>query len=242
MEPYLYQTIHLCDGRARLLDGQLARLERAAERLFGVTYRPDRAATAERLLAVARRERYPAGLSGFVRIEVTASGEERLRPCGASLYAGYALRPLHPAAVTLRYERLLTEFPTSASEAADRLAQTEARRRGADEAIRCDAAERCRAIGDAPLFALRDGVLYGDRAAADEGPAEAEALWEAAAAVRIRTVDGPLLRSELNRFDELFTVDHRGLTALSRCDGRPCMVLAAERLARGLEAIGRAER
>lgn len=300
MEPFVYRTIHLYGGRVRLLDEQLTLLERAAAELFGVRYRPDRAAAAERLLAAARRERYPAGVSGFVRIEVTASGEERLRPCGTSLYAGYALRSLRPEAVTLRYDRLFAydrpfagggcgerpfagapgpgcgrpfgeapredrpfaeepgpdcllgegprydclfaEAPTSASEAEDALARAVARRLGADEAVRCDAAGVCRSLGDAPLFAVRDGVLYGDRSGAARFSAEAEPLWRAAAAERVRTVDRPLLREEMGRFDELFAVDHRGITALARCDGHPYMAIVAERLTKALEAAARERR
>lgn len=288
-DPFVYRTIHLYGGRVRLLDEQLTLLERAAAELFGVRYRPERAAMAERLLAAARRERYPAGVSGFVRIEVTASGEERLRPCGTSLYAGYALRSLRPEAVTLRYDRLFAgeggsghrfagapcedhtsaegpgcerpfageacddcfsaeglrcdclfrEAPTSASEAEDALVRAVARRLGADEAIRCDAAGVCRSLGEAPLFAVRDGVLYGDRSSAVRFSAEAEPLWRAAAAERIRTVDRPLLREETGCFDELFAVDHRGITALARCDGHPYMALVAERLAKALEAAAR---
>ncbi len=239
MEPFVYRTIHLYGGRVRLLDEQLNLLERAAAELCGVRYRPERAAAAERLLAAARRERYPAGVSGFVRIEVTASGEERLRPCGTSLYAGYALRSLRLEAVTLLYDRLFGEALTSASEAEDALARAVARRLGADEAVRCDAAGVCRSLGDAPLFAVRDGVLYGDRTAAVRFSAEAELLWRAAAAERICTADRPLLREETGGFDELFAVDPRGITALARCDGHPYMALVAERLAKALEAAVR---
>ncbi len=231
-EPCLYQTIHLFDGRARLLEGHLAALEQTAEALFGVCYRPAPAATERRLLEIARRERYPAGVSGFVRIEVTASGEERLLPCGTSLYAGYAVRSLRPAAVTMPYERLLTPWPTSASEAADALALAAARQAGADAAVRCDADGRCRAIGDAPLFAVRDGAVYGELRQAS---VEAVLLGRALARDGIRFVERPLLRGELRRYDELFTVDCRGITALSHCDGRPCMAIVVERLAAAME-------
>ncbi|MFQ7503703.1 MAG: hypothetical protein ACLRMJ_12500 [Alistipes finegoldii] len=37
------------------------------------------------------------------------------------------------------------------------------------------------------------------------------------------------MRDELPRFDELFYVDHRGVTALAHCDGHPCMAILAER-------------
>lgn len=236
MEPFVYQTIHLFEGRARLLDDHLAVLERTAAALFGVRCRVERAETERRLTETVRRERYPAGVSGFVRIEATATGAVRLRPCGPSLYAGYAVRSLRPEAVTIPCERLLTPWPTSASEAADALLLAAARRAGADAAVRCDADGRCRAIGDAPLFAVRDGAVFGE---ADHPSVEAALLLRALARGGIRFVGEPLRRGTLGGYDELFAVDHRGITALSRCDGHPCMAIVVERLAAAMEAAVR---
>ena len=39
------------------------------------------------------------------------------------------------------------------------------------------------------------------------------------------------------RAEELFYADHRGITALSRCDGQPLMILVAERVAEALEGL-----
>ena len=44
-----------------------------------------------------------------------------------------------------------------------------------------------------------------------------------------------LRRSDLPRIEELFYVDHRGITALAHCDGMPLMTLRAEQLAEALE-------
>lgn len=236
MPPFVYQTIHLFDGRARLLDEHLAVLAAGAATLFGRSYRPERRDVEQRLLAVVRSERYPAGVSGFVRIEVAADGTERLRPVGPSLYAGYAVRSLHPEAVTVSCERLLTELPTSASEAADALAETAARRAGADAAVRCDAGGICRGIGDAPLFAIRDGVVYGELR---HPSAPTLALERGLAAAGIRFEEQPLRRAMLGIYDELFVVDHRGITSLSRCDGLPCMSVVVDRVAAGMEAAAR---
>ncbi len=236
MIPYVYQTIHLFGGRARLLDEHRAVLAAGAATLFGRSYRPERRDVERRLLAAARAERYPAAVSGFVRIEVAADGTERLRPLGTSLYAGYAVRSLRPAAVTIPCERLLTELPTSASEAADALAAEAARRLGADAAVRCDAAGICRSVGDAPLFAIRDGAVYGERR---HPSAETLLLERGLAAAGIRFEEQPLRRSALGIYDELFVVDYRGITSLSRCDGLPCMSIVVDRVAAGMEAAVR---
>ena len=151
-ELYLYQTVHLARGRARNAEAHAARLDAASRELFGRGYAPARLAA--RIEALAAAERYPTGVSGFVRIELGADGEERLTPAGVSLYDGYALRSLQPEAVTLRYDLPLTEAPTSAREAAAQLARRMAERAGADIAVRCDREGILREADDAPLFAV----------------------------------------------------------------------------------------
>ena len=47
----------------------------------------------------------------------------------------------------------------------------------------------------------------------------------------------PILQSELATYDELFYVDHRGVTALAHCDGAPYMFLVAERIAEAMEGM-----
>ena len=118
----LYQTVHVARGRARNVAAHAALLDAASRALFGRPYAPDPARLAARIEALAAAERYPAGVSGFVRLELTPEGGERLLAAGISLYDGYALRSLSPAAVTLRYDPLCPEAPTSAREAAELLA------------------------------------------------------------------------------------------------------------------------
>ena len=121
-ELYLYQTVHLARGRARNAEAHAARLDAASRELFGRPYAPAAERLAKRIETLSAAERYPAGVSGFVRIELDPDGTERLLPAGVSLYDGYALRSLQPEAVTLRYDLPLTEAPTSAREAAAQLA------------------------------------------------------------------------------------------------------------------------
>ena len=102
----LYQTVHVARGRARNVAAHAALLDAASRALFGRPYAPDPARLAARIEALAAAERYPAGVSGFVRLELTPEGGERLLAAGISLYDGYALRSLSPAAVTLRYDPL----------------------------------------------------------------------------------------------------------------------------------------
>lgn len=231
-ELYLYQTVHLARGRARNAEAHAARLDAASRELFGRGYAPARLAA--RIEALAAAERYPTGVSGFVRIELGADGEEHLTPAGVSLYDGYALRSLQPEAVTLRYDLPLTEAPTSARKAAAQLARRMAERAGADVAVRCDREGILREADDAPLFAVaRHTVL----AAPGTQSVERELAVRAVRAAGLELREEPFGCGELPRIDELFFADHRGITALARCDGQPLMSLIAERIALVMEGL-----
>lgn len=229
---YLYQTVHLARGRARNAEAHAARLDAASRELFGRGYAPARLAA--RIEALAAAERYPTGVSGFVRIELGADGEERLTPAGVSLYDGYALRSLQPEAVTLRYDLPLTEAPTSAREAAAQLARHMAERAGADVAVRCDREGILREADDAPLFAVAGHTVL---AAPGTQSVERELAVRAVRAAGLELREEPFGCGELPRIDELFFADHRGITALARCDGQPLMSLIAERIALVMEGL-----
>ena len=231
-ELYLYQTVHLARGRARNAEAHAARLNAASRELFGRGYAPARLAA--RIEALAAAERYPTGVSGFVRIELGADGEERLTPAGVSLYDGYALRSLQPEAVTLRYDLPLTEAPTSAREAAAQLARRMAEHAGADVAVRCDREGILREADDAPLFAVAGHTVL---AAPGTQSVERELAVRAVRAAGLELREEPFGCGELPRIDELFFADHRGITALARCDGQPLMSLIAERIALVMEGL-----
>ena len=231
-ELYLYQTVHLARGRARNAEAHAARLDAASRELFGRGYAPARLAA--RIEALAAAERYPTGVSGFVRIELGADGEERLTPAGVSLYDGYALRSLQPEAVTLRYDLPLTEAPTSAREAAAQLARHMAERAGADVAVRCDREGILREADDAPLFAVAGHTVL---AAPGTQSVERELAVRAVRAAGLELCEEPFGCGELPRIDDLFFADHRGITALARCDGQPLMSLIAERIALVMEGL-----
>ncbi|HIY46587.1 MAG TPA: aminotransferase class IV [Candidatus Alistipes faecigallinarum] len=231
-ESVLYQIVHLARGRARNVEEHAALLDAASRALFRRPYRPDLRALATRIERHAAAEHYPTGVSGFIRIELNAEGEESLRPEGISLYDGYALRSLHPDAATLRYEPLCPDLPTSAREATERLAAQIVRSREADVAVRCDGEGRLLSADNAPLFALRDETAY---LSPTPPGVEAELLCETIRALGMPLRREALRRSDLPRIEELFYVDHRGITALAHCDGMPLMTLRAEQLAEALE-------
>ena len=162
------------------------------------------------------------------------SGSLRLEFEGVSLYRGYDLRSLMPEAVTLQYEPPLFDAPTSAREAAVELARQYAGLQGASVAVRCDRNGTLMAADEAALFAIRGRRVYAPPGEASIGRSLAVRSIRAAG---LELAASPVGRDDLPRMDELFFIDHRGVTALSRCDGQPYMAIFAERIAGALRGL-----
>lgn len=230
----LFQTLHCYARSVRLIEQHIARLDGTARILFGRRYQPDPQALQRRIETLLVTERYPSEVSGFVRLELDEAGHERLVAAGTSLYAGYALRSLHPTAITVPYALPLQIDCATAAEAAHDLARCVAQRHGVDEAVRVDDAGCCLSLGGAELFALQGGELCYSAAPRS---VEGQLLLRAAEQLAIRHTQRPIHRDALKQFDELLAVDHRGIIALAACDGAHFMSLRAERLAATMEVL-----
>ena len=235
-EVYLYQTVHILGGRSLHLPAHLAVLDRWSRELFGRPAGLRQQPLARQIEALAAQTA-PADcdLSQFVRIVVPASGDPafRLESAGISLYRGYDLRSLMPDAVTLQYDMPFPEAPTSAREAAAGLARQQARLHGASVAVRCDGDGIVRTADNAPLFAVAGHTVL---AAPGTKSVERELTVQAVRAAGLELREEPFGRRDLPHIDELFFADHRGITALARCDGQPLMTLIAERISSRLES------
>lgn len=235
IEPYIYQTIHLYERKPRLLKAHIELLDRVSRQLFARPYTPDRMQLHKRIAALAAAEGYPHDLSGFVRLELTADGTERLLPAGVSLYAGYALRSMAPTAITLSYDLPFCQGPTFVREVTAVMARMQANQAGASVAVRCDRQQILLTADDAPLFAVQGRAIYTSPAA---GGVEREVVIRAICEAGFTLFEQPIGREQLTQFEELFYVDHRGITALGACDGHPLMNIIAERIAAAMEREG----
>ena len=206
-EVYLYQTVHVLDGECLCLREHLAVLDRWSRTLFGCPGPQDAREVGTAVAAVVE---------------------------GVSLYRGYDLRSLMPEAVTLQYEPPLFDAPTSAREAAVELARQYAGLQGASVAVRCDRNGTLMAADEAALFAIRGRRVYAPPGEASIGRSLAVRSIRAAG---LELAASPVGRDDLPRMDELFFIDHRGVTALSRCDGQPYMAIFAERIAGALRGL-----
>ena len=218
------------DGVCRALPQHIKLLDAWSRQLFGRGFAPDPKRLAQQIAAVVPTK---SDLSQFVRLIVPADAElpYRLEFAGTSLYRGYALRSLMPKAVTLQYEWSLTEAPTSAREAVEAFAQQQAALRGASVVVRYDAQGIVGSADGAPLFAVRGHTICTSPASPS---VERELGTEAIRTAGLELAEEPVRRTELARFDELFYIDYRGVTALSHCDARPFMSLIAERVAKAM--------
>ncbi|WP_064974497.1 aminotransferase class IV [Alistipes provencensis] len=114
-----------------------------------------------------------------------------------------------------------------------RYAPGAARLAGADIAVRCDREGILREADDAPLFAVTGHTVL---AAPGAESVERALAVQAVRAAGLELREEPFGRGDLPQIDELFFADHRGITALARCDGQPLMTLVAERISSRLES------
>lgn len=231
---YLYQTVHLARGRARNVAGHIAVLDAASRELFGRPYAPAAERLAKRIETLSAAERYPAGVSGFVRIELDPDGTERLLPAGVSLYDGYAFRSLQPRSRDrrIRSDALRgSDFRARGRSAAGPQAGRTARggsRRALDSAGYSPLGRRRAAAGH-----RRPHRPDGPRSRKRRTPPAMLAVRAAGLELREEAFG----RADLPSLDELFFADHRGVTSLSRCDGQPLMTFVAERIAEAMEGL-----
>ncbi len=233
MATEIIQTVHVAAGGARMVAQHAAIADAASRHLFGRAYRPDIADLTRRIEAMAAAARHPEGLSSFVEI-VLSEECENLRDAGASMYEGYALRSLTPDGAAVPCEMPLATAPTSARREVSALADTMARRRGASVGV-CRRADGVLSMADnAPLFGIAAKRLYTGEPMLS---VERELMVGLAPKLGFTIADEPLNIRHIPHLDELFYVDHRGITSLAHCDGYPLMVLRTERIAEAMERL-----
>jgi len=229
---YLYQRLRTLDYRPLHAAPHLRLLRDAARRLFGREAPLPAGRVADEIAALLRADGYPAG-GATVTLRLYADGVRVLTADGVSLYRTYALRSLRPSAAVVPCGGCAFEWPTSARREAVRWAQLAAERRGARCAILCDSEGFARRAGDAPLFAVRDDVIY----AAPLGDAEWTLAAEAARRAGVAWVERPVPAERLGAFDELFAFDCEGVSSIASCGATPYLSLVAERMAAALAAL-----
>ena len=225
---FVYQHIHVCDLRPHDLPAHLSVAAAAAREVFGIDFRPDPRETDSLCRRMLLANRYPQELSACIEMRLGDDGTASYR-CGEIFpYKGLQFNAVRPEAVAICCEVPFGGLPTSARLAAHYVAMAAVRRSGARAVAMCDAAGRLVSVCDSPAFAV-----FGRRIVTPPARPSVERDRVAAAAARAgyELTEAPVERDELRRADELFFSDCRGITALSRCDGRTYADIIARRVA-----------
>ena len=231
---YLYQIIHICEGQARFAKGHIAVMQEAVNRLYA---RPRKLPTQQwikRLTQTIEQINAPHDTSSFIRMELHPNFELRLVDMGVSLYKGYDLRSIHPNAQTLVYELPEGQISSSAQQLTVELADLVAQREGYDVALQCDRYGQCQSCAGSPIMALKH-----NRIIAPPHPQHIE-RFIAMSAIKSLGMDYEernFREDEIPSFEELFWIDHRGITSLAHCNGVPFLSFAAERIAHKMEEL-----
>ena len=236
MKAIFQQIIHVCGREIRFLREHLGEVEQAWFTLFRSPLRLSVEAVESEMLRMLEREHCSKVYSTYLRLEVDGEGQWRLQIEGDSLYRGYVLRALRPDAVVIRFELPFDGLPTTAAAQSWQTALCMARSRKVHSVVRMSEDLTLLEGDGAPLFAVAARTVYTSREPRGvEGRLAREAIRRAGYPLEII----PLRRDHLPDIEELFYVDHRGVTAFGICDDKPMMAAVAARVAEQMEKIVR---
>lgn len=229
---FLYQMIHVAGRTVRQLEPHLEELKRDFKHLFGRRVVLDARRVEEEILEQLAVGRYPQDRSTILRLELSPQGEFSYRLGESSLYQGYVLRALRPEGHVASFQIPWEGLRSSAELAAWELAM---HRIDHGVVLRADSQGVLLEADCAPLFALYGRRIYTSRAPQGvEGRLAEEAIRRAGYSLLVE----PVYVEHLPLLDEIFYVDHRGVTALERCDGGKLLMTAfSKRIAEAMEQM-----
>lgn len=175
---------------------------------------------------------YPPDAFSYVTVRQYVSGELVVAAREIFPYRERKLRIVSPQAAIVDYDLPFSEQPTSMSESAARIALAGVQMH--DPQLRCVIRRNGRgeivSADGSPLFIVEEGMIVAP-------PPEVPSVWfervvraasGSGTAFSCETVDADRLLAA----EELFFADHRGVTAVSRCEGHIYIHLLAERIGR----------
>ncbi|MFI3286664.1 MAG: aminotransferase class IV [Rikenellaceae bacterium] len=224
----LYQIVHTLDGEIFHLEEHLKILFESYFELFNRSAREPLAEAKERIESLLRRSRCPRGVSLFVRLTLLDDATLLIEEHERSLYQGYTMRCISPRAALIEYNFPRLSLPTLLRESATICANEEARKKS-----QCEVALRLHngevdLINGAQIFALYGNELITARKSLS---VEHRFAKECATNLSLQIVERDIRAEELTLFDELFFVDHYGVTPIKMCCGRYYMSLTASAIA-----------
>ncbi len=231
-EPYVYQTLHTLGRKAWHTSEHLRLVNLYGEELFGRSVRLIPVRLQRLVSTLLDALRYPMSVSCFVELRLYASGLTCLLAGERGLAAGYLFRPVYPDAVTVPF--YARRIPCSATREAICTAGWTARAQKADAWVGIAPDGQVACCDGCPLFGVEERTVLTPRV---EDSVDFTSALHAIRSAGYRLRMGELTPDRLEHFDEIFYIDHRGITALHQLDGRLLMHIIAERVALKLNDV-----
>ncbi len=231
-EPYVYQTLHTLGHRALHTSEHLRLVNLYGEELFGRSVRLIPIRLQRLVSTLLDALRYPVSVSCFVELRLYASGLTCLLAGERGLAAGYLFRPVYPDAVTVPF--YAPRIPCSATREAIRTATWTAHAQKTDAWVGIGPDGQVACCDGCLLFGVEGRTLLTPRV---EDSVDYTVARHAIRSAGYRLRVGELTPEHLERLDEIFYIDHRGITALHQLDGRLLMHIIAERVALKLNGV-----
>mgnify|MGYP001521573706 FL=1 len=228
---YVYQNIRTAGHEPLYLDRHIACLRHAAREVTGRAPEIDTAGTARDIAELLRRNNYPTAVQSQVIMRWYASGHLLLAGGEISPYREFGLRSIYPTAAVVTYDNPLSPHPTSAREALAAIARLRAASAGARIAIQADSAGLVVSADNAPVFTVREYTVTTPPAA---DSVERSLVIEAVRKAGLQMATADIAVADLDRADEIFFIDYRGITSIGRCGSRAYMHILTERIAENI--------
>lgn len=239
---YVRQDMRVRDRRPLHVAAHLALLCRAFERVYCRRVVLSPAMVAAWCADLLARNRYPA--SGSCRVTALLIPSDRggdLVLVGGEILLdeGYSVRPVRPSASVDCYDVCFGELPTSAAFEATEAALLRARNRhkeqGSHVVLRSDDEGVILSAGTAPIFAVKGHtIITTPLAYGAPDTVERQLTLDAITRSAVTLREDVVATYALDRYDELFFADYRGLTSIDRIGQTNYMSLVVDRIVRSM--------
>ena len=228
---YVFQNIRTDGHRPLRLAEHIRCLQEAAQEMFGTSPHIDARATERSIERLLHDNDYSATMPSHIAMRHYRTGETALIARETLPYTRMTMRSIYPAAAIVDYDIPFSRQPSSLRESIVAAASLQAAAAGARCVLQRNAAGEIVAADDAPMFVVAErDIIMPEQLPSVEADIAVEAIRKAGFHLATASVTADLLA----RADELFYVDYRGLTAVSRCGERVYMHIIAERIAQHL--------
>ena len=231
--PFVHRFIRTAGHKPIFLGAHLDLLAQAAEAIFGLVRTIDERECSQAIASLLRRNACAEHFSHVVMVRIYADGILEILFHETSLYDRMSMRMIQPKAISLLSHDTTFTYPSSATIATTTLHRAYAAGRGADVVVAISKAGEVLSIDGAPAAIIRNrAVTFSTQAFAEP---EYEAIIEAATAQK-RTIECRIIHAEeLLQADEIFYIDHRGVTGLAQYDSRQYLTFSTESIARAIK-------